>query len=381
MTKLHELHDQGGQSPWIDNLTRSWLTDGHLAKLIDQGIRGVTSNPTIFAKSIQNGAEYDAALDDLLGRMGVEEAYWELVIEDIKGALEVFRPLNESSTGGDGHVSLEVSPALAQDEAGTLAATRYLHERISTPNLLVKIPATAQCIPAIESAISEGHSINVTLIFSLERYDAVIEAYISGLEKLAAAQGENADLSKVVSVASFFVSRVDTEVDRRLETLSAQGALTSGNSLEELRGKAANAQAQLAYQLFVDRFSGERWKALEARGAHVQRPLWASTSTKNPAYPDLLYVDNLIGPNTVNTMPDATVEAFLDHGTVARTIDADPAAARTALDRLAEVGIDMADVARVLEEEGVASFSKSFDELIASMSEKANALASKHTDR
>ncbi len=341
----------------------------------------MTSNPTIFAKSIQNGAEYDAALDDLLGRMGVEEAYWELVIEDIKGALEVFRPLNESSKGGDGHVSLEVSPALAQDEAGTLAATRYLHERISTPNLLVKIPATAQCVPAIESAISEGHSINVTLIFSLERYDAVIEAYISGLEKLAAAQGESADLSKVVSVASFFVSRVDTEVDRRLETLAAQGALASGNSLEGLRGKAANAQAQLAYQLFVDRFSGDRWKALEARGARVQRPLWASTSTKNPSYPDLLYVDNLIGPNTVNTMPDATVEAFLDHGTVARTVDADPAAARAALDRLAEVGIDMADVARVLEEEGVASFSKSFDELIASMSEKANALASKHTDR
>lgn len=375
MTKLHELFDQEGQSPWIDNLTRSWLTNGHLQGLIDRGIRGVTSNPTIFAKSIQTGAEYDAAFDDLLGRMGVEEAYWEMVVEDIRGALEIFRPLYESSNGGDGFVSLEVSPALAHDAAGTLAATRHLHGLIAKQNLLVKIPATVEGVEAIRTAIGEGHSINVTLIFSLDRYDAVIEAYIAGLETLAESRGEGADLSDVASVASFFVSRVDTEVDRRLETLAADGAL-GGASLEEIRGKAANAQAVLAYKLFQERFSGERWERLAARGARVQRPLWASTSTKNPTYPDLLYVDNLIGPDTVNTMPDPTVEAFADHGTVARTVDADFGAAKAHLDRLASIGIDLGDVARVLEEEGVASFSKSFDELLASMAEKANALSS-----
>jgi transaldolase len=229
---------------------------------------------------------------------------------------------------------------------------------------MVKIPATAEGVPAIEKMISEGRNINVTLIFSLSRYQDVMEAYLSGLETLAGAGG---DLASVHSVASFFVSRVDTEVDRRLEALGAEA--------KGLEGKAAVAQAKLAYAQFQDAFHGPRWDALAARGAHVQRPLWASTSTKNPAYPDLLYVDNLVGPDTVNTMPDATIEAFLDHGTIARTVDTGVDEARSELDRLAGIGVDMADVSRVLEEEGVAAFTKSYEELLQALTDKANAAA------
>ncbi len=266
---------------------------------------------------------------------------------------------------------MEVAPALAHDTEGTIAAARGLHARIDRPNVLVKIPATPECVPAIRQMISEGRSINVTLIFSLDRYDEVIEAYLSGLEALAASGAD--DLSTVASVASFFVSRVDTEVDRRIEAAARGGA--GGNDLLALRGQAAVAQARLAYALFVERFSGPRWEALAAQGARVQRPLWASTSTKNPAYPDLAYVDTLIGPDTVNTMPDGTVADFLDHGTVARTVDTGVDEARRLIDRLAAAGVDMADVAAVLESEGVASFAKSFDELMQSLSDKANALA------
>jgi transaldolase len=253
---------------------------------------------------------------------------------------------------------------LASDTPATIESARGLHERIRLPNLLVKIPATAEGVPAIRQMISEGRNINVTLIFSLPRYEAVMEAYLAGLEALAAAGG---DLAKVRSVASFFVSRVDTEVDRRLEKIGEKAA--------SLEGKAGVAQAQLAYRLFQERFSGPRWEALAARGAHRQRPLWASTSTKNPAYPDLLYVDNLIGPDTVNTMPDSTVSAFEDHGTVARTVDTDAAGAQAHLEALQRVGIDMANVAAVLEAEGVASFSKSYEELLQALHDKANATA------
>jgi transaldolase len=242
-----------------------------------------------------------------------------------------------------------------------VAAARDLHQRIDEPNLFVKIPATAEGVGAIRQMISEGRSINVTLTFSLARYDEVIEAYISGLEAYGG------DLSQVASVASFFVSRVDTEVDRRLEAIGTVEALG-------LRGKAAVAQAQAAYQLFLERFSGPRWEALTARGARVQRPLWASTSTKNPAYRDTLYVDTLIGPDTVNTMPEATLDAFDDHGTLARTLDADPDAARQVLDDLTRVGIDMDEVAAVLEEQGVAAFAKSFDELLVALEDKAGDL-------
>ncbi len=367
MTKLDDLHDQQGQSPWLDNLRRDWLQNGRLAELVSKGIRGVTSNPTIFAKAISGQDTYDEEFKSLIATMSVEDAYWDLVIDDINNALAILRPVYESSNGGDGYVSVEVAPSLAHDTDKTIDAARGLHERINQPNVLVKIPATAEGIPAIHKMISEGRSINVTLIFSISRYEQVIEAYISGLEAYAASGAS--DLSAVASVASFFVSRVDTEVDRRIEAAAGQDG-----DLRGLRGRAAVAQARQAFRLFTQRFSGERWDALAAKGAHVQRPLWASTSTKNPAYPDLAYVDTLIGPDTVNTLPDATITAFLDHGTVSRTIDTDLTGADQVMSALADAGIDMEDVGRTLESEGVASFSKSFDELMQSLADKANAL-------
>lgn len=364
MTRLKELYEREGQSPWLDNLKRDFLTDGTLQRLVDDGIRGVTSNPTIFQKAIAGGSAYDDQFASLIKAHTVEDAYWGMVIKDIGDALGVLRPVYDASDGTDGFVSVEVAPSLAYDTDGTALAARHLHERIARPNLLVKIPGTKEGLPAIQQMIAEGRSVNVTLIFSLERYADVIEAYLAGLE----ANGAD-DLSTIASVASFFVSRVDTEVDRRLEQIGGEKALS-------LRGRAAVANAVMAYQLFLERFSGERWDALAARGARVQRPLWASTSTKNPAYDDLLYVNTLIGPDTVNTLPDPTVEAFADHGVVRRTIDADVDGAKALLDDLAAVGVDLADVTRVLEEEGVASFSKSFDELMQALHDKAQALNS-----
>jgi transaldolase len=370
MTTLDELFTDQGQSPWLDNLRRDWLQDGTLAGLVGKGIRGVTSNPTIFAKAISGQATYDDQFGSLISTESVENAYWDLVVDDIQAALVILRPIFDASNGRDGFVSVEVAPSLAHDTEGTIAAARGLHTRIDQPNVLVKIPATAECVPAIRQMIAEGRSINVTLIFSITRYREVIEAYLSGLEALVASGSD--DLSAVSSVASFFISRVDTEVDRRLEEL-AGGDATS--ALHGLRGRAAVAQAQLAYAVFVELFSGTRWEVLAAKGARVQRPLWASTSTKNPAYPDLAYVDSLIGPDTVNTMPDGTVADFLDHGTVARTVDADVPAARSVINDLAAAGIDMEEVARTLETEGVASFAASFDELMSSLAAKAAELS------
>ena len=367
MTRLHELYDEVGQSPWVDNLNRPSLQGGGLARLATDGIRGVTSNPTIFQRAMTGSDAYDDQFKALIAKTSVEDAFWEMAMDDVAHACGALAPLYEASGGTDGFVSLEVSPTLATNTDGTIASARSFHQRLELPNLMVKIPATVEGLPAIRQMISEGRNINVTLIFSLERYDAVIEAYLSGLEVLAAAGG---DLSRVHSVASFFVSRVDTEVDHRLDQRPGGAA--------GLAGKAAVSQARLAYRLFEQRFSGPRWDALAAQGAQLQRPLWASTSTKNPAYPDLLYVDSLIGPHTVNTMPDATIEAFVDHGTVARTVDVDLDGAQAHLARLAEAGVDMADVARVLEEEGVASFAKSFEELIQSLTDKANALGGAH---
>ncbi|MET0726943.1 MAG: transaldolase [Acidimicrobiales bacterium] len=359
--RLHQMHELG-QSPWLDNLRRGWLTDGELAGWVTRGIRGLTSNPSIFEKAISSGSDYDEQFGDIIdsGR-SVDDAYWDLVISDIEGALALLRPVYDASDKVDGFVSVEVAPDLARDSAGTEAAARLLHERIAAPNLYVKIPGTAEGLAPIQKMIAEKRSINVTLIFSLDRYAEVMEAYIAGLE---AADG---DLSATSSVASFFISRVDTEVDRRLDEIGTDAA-------RALRGKAAVAQAQVAYQRFQATFAGPRWDALVARGARVQRPLWASTSTKDPAYPDTMYVDLLIGPDSVNTMPESTIEAFLDHGTVARTIDADPAAAEQVLADLGAVGVDLDDVGRVLEDEGVASFSKSFDELISALDTKATAL-------
>jgi transaldolase len=366
MERLIRLYDEFGQSPWLDNLKRSYLTAGTLAELRDGGIRGLTSNPTIFQKAIQGSPDYDEQFGQLakLGNPVISD-YWALVLQDINGALDTLAPVYESSGGGDGFVSVEVDPGLAHDRAGTIAGARTLHAHIDRPNLMVKIPGTAEGLGAIEQMIAEGHSINVTLIFSLDRYQQVMEAYLTGLERFAAQPG--ADLAPVASVASFFISRVDSEVDKRLEAIGSPEALA-------LRGKAAVAQGKLAYQLFQRTFSGARWEALAARGAKVQRPLWASTSTKNPAYPDTLYVDELIGPDTVNTLPDATIEAFADHGTLARRVDADVDEAEAVWKGLAAAGVDMDDVAATLESEGVASFQKSFDELLDALGQKASEL-------
>ncbi len=368
MTRLQDLYDIGGQSPWLDNLRRDWIKGGQLAELVQLGIRGITSNPTIFAKAMHDESAYDDQFRSLVKDHTIEEAYWEMAVTDIVDALAMLGPLHEESDGEDGFVSLEVSPALAHDTDTTVREARKLHEQIDRPNLFVKVPATREGIPAIETLIGEGHSINVTLIFGLDRYDEVMEAYLRGLEALVAA-GRAAELHHVASVASFFVSRVDTEVDRRLEALA--GGEEGDPAVLGLRGTAAVAQAQTAYQHFHRTFSGERWEALRAHGARVQRPLWASTSTKNPGYSDLLYVDNLIGPASVNTMPEGTLHAFEEHGTLKRTVDADPDAAAATLARLGEAGVDMLDVEQTLEDEGVHAFAKSFDELLQSMQDKA----------
>ena len=359
MSRLHDLYSEQGQSPWLDNLKRSWIVSGELQGWVDRGARGITSNPSIFQKAMTGTDAYDEQLRSLTAEgASVEESYWKLVVRDIMDALEILRPVHESSDGLDGYVSVEVDPRLATDTGGTIAAARELHDRIDRPNLYVKIPATAEGIPAIHRMISEGRSINVTLIFSLDRYREVMEAYVSGLESC---QG---DLSGVSSVASFFISRTDNEVDRRLDVLGGPEALS-------LRGRAAVAQGQVAYDMFRTVFRGPRWDSLVQRGARVQRPLWASTSTKNPSYPDTLYVDTLIGPDTVNTLPDATLEAFEAHGTVARTIDADPDSAHGVLRAVSDVGVDLAEVSRVLEDEGVAAFVASFDDLLADLGAKA----------
>jgi transaldolase len=366
MTMLQRLYQEQGQSPWLDNLTRAYLRDGTLGRLVADGVRGVTANPTIFARAIEGSDAYDEQFAARIAQgRPVTDAYWDLVTDDILDALGVLGPTFDASGGTDGFVSVEVAPELARDTDATIAAARQLHERIAQPNLLVKIPATGQGVPAIQAMTAEGRSINVTLIFSVARYAEVIEAYLSGLETLARRGG---DLASVYSVASFFVSRVDTEVDRRLD------AIGTGDGLA-LRGQAAVAQARLAYRLFGDRFAGQRWERLAARGARVQRPLWASTSTKNPAYPDTLYVDGLIGPDTVNTLPESTIAAFEAHGTLARTIDRGVGHAGAVMDTLAEVGVDMDDVGRTLEDQGVTGFHQSFAHVLRVLESKARQLA------
>lgn len=364
--RLLALYEEQGQSPWLDNLQRGYITTGQLQQLIASGIRGLTSNPTIFQKAIQSSADYDEQFSDEI-RSGnkPEDAYWSLVVSDIWGALDAFAHLYESSQGRDGFVSVEVDPWLAHNGGDTLIAARALDERVARPNVMIKIPATREGIPAIKQMIAEGRNVNVTLIFSLERYREVMVAYIEGLEQRLA---DSHDISRVASVASFFISRVDTEVDRRLDAVGTPAALA-------LRGTAAINQAKLAYNMFEELFSGPRWEKLSSAGAQMQRPLWASTSTKNPNYPDTLYVDQLIGPHTVNTLPDATVSAFADHGTIARTIDVDVSVAKTQWDQLAELGVDVADVAEQLEREGVSSFQKSFDELLTALRAKATELS------
>lgn len=362
MTRLAALHTDFDQSPWLDNVRRDWIRSGEMERWRDRGVRGVTSNPTIFQKAISGGDSYDEQFRELLASgSSVIDCYWAMVVRDITDTAAIFLPLHEASGGVDGFVSVEVSPLLARETQGTIAAARSLDELIDAPNVLIKIPGTIEGLPAITAVIAEGRSVNVTLLFSLDRYRQVMEAYIAGLEQF------DGDLSSVSSVASFFISRVDSETDARLEAIGTPEAL-------ELRGRVAVANAQLAYEAFLETFSGPRWEALAARGARVQRPLWASTSTKNPSYPDTLYIDALIGPHSVNTIPDATLADFEDHGTLARTVDADLDGAREVLIRLAEVGVDLGDVTDTLEREGVASFTASFEDLITTLRAKAASL-------
>ena len=348
-----------GQSPWYDNLARPLLTGGGLAKLVEvDGIRGVTSNPTILDKAIGAGEGYDDALAKCAEQgLSIEDTYWDVVIDDIQHATEVLRPVYEAHDHGDGFVSLEVAPTLAHDTDGTIAAARSLHGRVDRPNLMIKIPATLEGIPAIEETIASGITVNVTLIFSLDRHAKVIEAYLTGLERLVASGG---DPSSVASVASFFVSRVDTETDRRLPEDSP------------LRGKAAVANAKLAYELFRTGFSGPRWDALATKGARLQRPLWASTSTKNPAYSPTLYVDELIGPDTVNTLAPASIEALQrgEGNQRANTVTEDVEGAHQVMADLAAAGVDIDDVTDTLEREGVDSFAASFTDAFGTIEKR-----------
>jgi len=362
-TRLQELSEHG-QSVWLDYLSRDILESGKLARMMgEDAVVGVTSNPTIFQKALASGDAYDEQLKGLLDKEDdPKEIFLALSAEDVKGGLELLRPVFDRTNGRDGYVSWEVDPEIAYDRERTYDEAKRLHDWIREPNLFVKIPATEPGVGAIEDSVAAGRKINVTLIFSLLRHEEVMEAYLRGLERFAADGG---DLSTVNSVASFFVSRVDTEADKRLEQL--------GRS--DLQGRLAVANAKLAYQNYKAVFSGDRWDSLAARGANPQRCLWASTSTKNPAYRDVMYVEELIGPDTVNTMPEETIVAFQDHGRVADTLEQGIDEAKQVLDDLQEAGIDYDDVTDTLEREGVQKFIDSFVELKQGIREKRDALA------
>jgi transaldolase/glucose-6-phosphate isomerase len=361
MTKLHELNE-AGQSVWLDYIRRAFIESGEMQALIDQGVTGVTSNPSIFEKAIAGSADYDAAMHPLVeaGKSAME-IYEALALVDIQQAADLFRPIYDQTNATDGYVSMEVNPELAHDTAGTIAEARRLFAALDRPNVLIKVPATPAGIPAIRSLISEGININVTLMFSLDHYNAVAEAYISGLEdRLAAGEA----ISRVASVASFFLSRVDTAVDAALDK----------KGHEALKGKIAVANSKVTYARFQELFSSERWQRLAAHGAQVQKVLWASTSTKNPAYADVMYVEPIIGPHTVNTMPQSTLNAFQDHGTAARTVTADLAQAQEQLATLADLGIDLDQITENLQDEGVQKFADAFQGLLQGVTDKKEQL-------
>lgn len=351
-----------GQSVWLDQIDRGMIRSGQLARLRDAGVSGVTANPTIFARALENS---DAYADDVQKRLhsgqDPESMVWDLLIEDVQAAADVFRPVFDRQRGSDGFVSIEVSPEIATDTNATIAAARELRARVARPNVMVKIPATPAGLPAIQAMIAEGANINVTLIFAVERYVKVVEAFLAGLEQHRASGG---DLGRVHSVASFFVSRVDTKVDAQLEAKMERADGDTRGELQGLLGRAGVANSKLAYELFTQLHSGPRWDGIRSSGATVQRCLWASTSTKNPRYRDTMYVDELIGPATINTMPVATLEAFRDHGRVELTLQKDVEGARRVLDQLATYGVDLAAITQELEDEGVAAFAKSFRESI-----------------
>ena len=350
-----------GVSVWLDDISRERLTTGNLADLIrDRHVVGVTSNPTIFAHALASGSAYDGQLADLETRgVGLEEAARAITTYDIRWACDVLRPVYDATSGVDGRVSIEVDPRIARDSAKTIAEARALWWLVDRPNLFIKIPATEQGLPAITQCLSEGISINVTLIFALERYGQVMDAFLTGMEQAGQA---GHDLATIASVASFFVSRVDTEVDRRLDKIGTTEAAA-------LRGKAAIANARLAYELYEERFATPRWEALRQAGARPQRPLWASTSTKDPAFPDTMYVEELVAPGTVNTMPESTLDAMADHGKVrGNTGSSGYDQARQVFADLEALGIGYQDVVTVLEDEGVAKFAASWQEMLETIS-------------
>jgi len=365
-TKLHELADLG-QSVWLDYIHRSLITSGGLQKYVDQGLRGVTSNPTIYEKAIAESDVYDDQIHELaLAGKSAEEIYEELMFEDCRMATDILRPVYDQSGGLDGYFSLEVNPHLAHDTAASSAAARRFFKAVDRPNLMVKIPATPEGMPAIQALTAEGNDINITLMFSLEQYDQVAEAFLSGLEEHISVFHE---LNQIVSVASFFVSRIDVKIDPMLDKINAPEA-------QALKGKIGIANAKMAYQRFKETFHGERWQRLQEKGAHEQRVLFGSTGTKNPNYSDVLYANGLIGLNTVNTMPPETIEAFLDHGKVELTLERDLDEARAQLDQLEKLGIKLSDVTREILDEGVEKFIKPFDSLMETITQKQSKLIS-----
>ena len=360
LARMQEL----GQAPWVDELSREDLQNGGLQRMIEEGIVGITSNPAIFQKAIAGSDLYDEELQELAKKEDdPKEMFWGIARTDIRDACDAFMPVYERTGGEDGYVSLEVQPDIAYDSDKTIEEAMRLHEMIERPNLFVKIPATLQGLVAIEEMLSRGKSINVTLIFSLERYREVARAYIRGIKRLVENGG---DPSGVRSVASFFVSRIDTEADSRLEELGA----------DDLKGELAIANAKLAYQIYKQVFGGSRWRSLEERGATRQRLLWASTSTKDPDYPDTIYVDNLIGPETVNTMPKKTIEAVKDHGDIKPTLEDGVEEAKRLLERLREAGMDYEDVTDTLEQQGIQKFADPFHELMDEIESKGRQLVS-----
>ena len=369
-TNAERVHREFGQSLWYDNLERGLLRSGAFQALLDAGVRGCTSNPTIFEKAIRSSAEYEPALRRLAAAGStVEEIYYDLVVEDIQRAADLLRPIYDGAEGRDGYISVEVQPKHAADHEATVREALQLVERIQRPNLMIKVPATAEGLVAIRSLIGQGVSVNVTLIFGIDQYRSVAGAYIDGLEQ-AAQSGR--DLSRIASVASFFVSRLDTAIDKQLDARIASAGPAERPRLEALRGKAAIANAKQAYAAYRDIFGSARFQALQR--AQPQRVLWASTGTKDPAYPDTLYVDELIGPDTVNTLPPATLAAFQDHGTLGRTVDRDLAGANQVIADLGALGISVAEECERQLAAGVASFAGSLDSLFQLLEERRGAL-------
>jgi len=369
--RLSQLHE-AGVSIWLDYIDRTMLRNGDLARrILEDSLTGQTSNPTIFEKALAEGSAYDDQLRGAPLSLSAEQLFELVETEDVRAACDIFRGVYDRSGGTDGFVSIEVSPGAANDSKATIAEARRLWQTVGRPNVMVKVPGTDEGAKAVRALIADGININITLLFSIDAYARIIDAYLGALEDRLAAKRP---IDRVGSVASFFVSRVDTEVDKRLDALL--GTVPSGKSSEilALKGKAAVANAKLAYKLFRERFSGPRWEKLRSAGARVQRPLWASTGTKNPAYRDVLYVEELIGPDIVNTMPPATIEAFRDHGVVTRTVDKDIAAAEKVIRDLERLGIPIRDVTDKLLKDGIASFQKSFDTLVAGLERKVKQL-------